>query len=173
MEKLRYEKMQSPVGELTMIESEDGLMRLDFETHHDILDTLLKTGQYVIAGSTLKNRDTIKQLKEYFDGKRKVFDIKLDIRGGSTFYRKVWNELKNIPFGEVRSYQEIAEAAGNKKASRAVGNANAHNPIAIIIPCHRVINADGGLGGFGGGPTVKKTLLAIEGHETYKDYRVS
>lgn len=170
MEKLWYEKMDSPVGEITLIESEKGLMRLDFETHSDMLDTLLKTGEYVIAGNKLKNRSTIKQLKEYFSGKRTEFDVPLDIRGGSDFYRKEWDALLTIPYGQVRSYQEMADKVGSKKACRAIGNANAHNPIAIIIPCHRVINADGGLGGFGGGLKAKKILLAIEGHETYKEY---
>ncbi len=168
MEKLWYEKMKSPVGVLTLIESEKGLMCLAFE-NNKVIDPLLKTGNYVLAGSKLKNRAIIKQLEEYFAGKRKEFDIKLDIRSKSDFDKKVWEQLQKIPYGEVRSYQEIAEAIGNKKASRAVGNANGRNGIVIVIPCHRVINAGGKLGGFGGGLPAKKTLLTIEGHETFME----
>ena len=167
MEKIWYEKMQSPVGVLTLVESEKGLMCLAFE-NNDVLDPLLKTGQYVIASSKLKTQSIIKQLKEYFEGKRTSFDITFDIKEGGEFYKKEWEALLTIPYGEVRSYQQMAEALGNKKASRAVGNANAHNPIAIIIPCHRVINTGGGLGGFGGGLEAKKILLALEGYEEYK-----
>jgi len=89
MEKLWYEKMQSPVGVLTIVESEKGLMRLQFQ-NHEVLDPLLKTGKYVLAGSQLKNRDIINQLEEYFAGKRKEFDIKLDIRSKCDFDKKVW-----------------------------------------------------------------------------------
>jgi len=168
MEKLWYEKMQSPVGVLTLVESEKGLMRLQFE-NHEVLDPLLKTGKYVLAGSKLKNRDIIKQLEEYFAGTRKDFDIVIDVRSDSDFDKKVWEQLQKIPYGEIRSYQEIAEAIGNKKASRAVGNANGRNGIVIVIPCHRVINAGGKLGGFGGGLPAKKILLTIEGHGTFKE----
>ena len=102
-----------------------------------------------------------KQLDEYFSGKRKVFDLPLDPQG-TEFQRSVWRALKEIPYGETRSYKQIANAIGNPKACRAVGMANNKNPIWIIIPCHRVIGADGSLTGYGGGIKMKQKLLEIE-----------
>jgi len=104
---------------------------------------------------------TAMQLKEYFTGKRKKFDIPLNPQG-TDFQRSVWDALQKIPYGKTRSYKQIAQAIGNPKASRAVGMANNKNPIWILIPCHRVIGADGTLVGYGGGFEMKKRLLAIE-----------
>lgn len=101
------------------------------------------------------------QIDEYFDGKRRSFDLPL-LPSGTEFQKKVWNALLEIPFGETRSYQEIAEAAGNPKACRAVGNANNKNPISILIPCHRVIGKNGSMVGYGGGLAIKEQLLALE-----------
>ncbi|MBU8901958.1 MAG: methylated-DNA--[protein]-cysteine S-methyltransferase, partial [Victivallales bacterium] len=102
-----------------------------------------------------------KQLEEYFSGKRKSFCLNLNICG-TDFQKKVWTELLNIPYGETRTYQDIAFAIGNPKASRAVGGANNKNKIPIIIPCHRVIGKGGSLVGFGGGLERKKQLLKLE-----------
>lgn len=102
------------------------------------------------------------QLEEYFNKKRQVFDLPL-APCGTPFYLRVWKELQKIPYGQTRSYKDIAIAAGCPKGYRAVGMANHNNPIAIIIPCHRVIGADGKLGGYAGGISVKKTLLELEG----------
>lgn len=102
------------------------------------------------------------ELSEYFDGKRKVFDIPYKLNG-TEFQKKVWAALAEIPYGETRSYKDIAKRIGNEKACRAVGMANNRNQILIIIPCHRVIGADGSLVGFGCGIDMKKNLLAIEG----------
>ena len=102
------------------------------------------------------------QLKEYFNLKRKKFYIPLDI-GGTEFQMKVWNELKKIPYGKTASYKEIAESIGNVKAVRAVGKANSKNPVPIIIPCHRVIEHSGKLGGYSGGLGIKEKLLELEG----------
>ena len=101
------------------------------------------------------------QLGEYFSGKRKVFDIPINPQG-TKFQLCVWNALKDIPYGETRSYKEIAIATGNHKACRAVGLANNKNPIWIIIPCHRVIGANGTLTGYGGGLEMKQNLLDLE-----------
>jgi methylated-DNA-[protein]-cysteine S-methyltransferase len=101
------------------------------------------------------------QLKEYFDGKRKVFDLPLAPRGTS-FQKKVWKALQGIPYGQTRCYGEIAAKVGNPKASRAVGMANNRNPIAIIIPCHRVIGKDGSLTGYASGLKNKQALLDLE-----------
>jgi O-6-methylguanine DNA methyltransferase len=106
-------------------------------------------------------RETARQLAEYFQGKRTRFDVPLDLRG-TGFRMKVWRALRQIPYGETRSYGEVARAVGNPKASRAVGGANGSNPVGIIVPCHRVIEASGGLGGFGCGLGYKRKLLDLE-----------
>jgi methylated-DNA-[protein]-cysteine S-methyltransferase len=105
-----------------------------------------------------------RQLREYADGKRRTFDVPLRL-DGTAFQSRVWGALSEIPFGDTRSYQDIARAIGRPGASRAVGQANHHNPLAPIIPCHRVVNSSGGLGGYGGGMDLKRTLLAHEGIE--------
>ena len=102
------------------------------------------------------------QLEEYFAGKRRSFTVKLD-PAGTEFQNKVWSALRTIPFGETRSYGEIADQIGSRRAVRAVGAANGRNPLSIIVPCHRVIGADGKLTGFAGGLEVKARLLALEG----------
>jgi len=104
---------------------------------------------------------TAMQLKEYFVGKRKKFDIPLNPQG-TDFQRSVWKALQDIPYGKTRSYKQIAQAIGNPKACRAVGMANNKNPIWILIPCHRVIGTDGSLTGYGGGIEMKKKLLKLE-----------
>jgi methylated-DNA-[protein]-cysteine S-methyltransferase len=103
----------------------------------------------------------LSQLKRYLKGDLKRFDCKLDLKG-TPFERKVWSALVKIPYGQTRSYKEIAQAIGHPKAFRAVGNANGKNSIPLIIPCHRVIESNGGLGGFGHGLKVKKQLLDLE-----------
>ena len=105
--------------------------------------------------------EAVRQLREYFAGKRRDFDLPLAPEG-TDFQRKVWRKLQEIPYGETISYGELAKRVGNPKASRAVGSANGKNRIPIVIPCHRVIAGDGGLGGFGGGLTTKEKLLALE-----------
>lgn len=102
-----------------------------------------------------------KQLESYFNKRLKKFDLPLN-PGGSNFNKKVWNELINIPFGEVRNYKQIAKNIGNPNAYRAVGNANNKNPILIIIPCHRIIKSDGSIGGYRLGEDIKKQLLDLE-----------
>lgn len=104
---------------------------------------------------------TYMQLKEYLSGKRKSFDIEIEMMG-TEFQKKVWKELLNIPYGETRSYKDIATVIGNEKACRAVGNANNKNPIAIIVPCHRVVGSNGSMTGYAGGIDIKEKLLKIE-----------
>lgn len=106
-------------------------------------------------------RETVRQLDEYFAGKRREFSIPIKTHG-TDFQEKVWEALRTIPYGETRTYGQIATQVGNPKASRAVGGANHNNPILILTPCHRVIGADGSLTGFGGGLDVKEALLALE-----------
>jgi methylated-DNA-[protein]-cysteine S-methyltransferase len=106
--------------------------------------------------------EAVRQLREYFAGTRTGFDLPL-APTGTAFQRSVWRQLQEIPYGETISYGELARRVGNPKASRAVGSANGANPLPIVIPCHRVIAGDGTLGGFGGGLSTKRTLLALEG----------
>ena len=102
-----------------------------------------------------------RQLDEYFAGTRTTFDFPLRLQG-TAFQEKVWAALRDIPYGETRSYQQIAQAIGQPKACRAVGMANHRNPIYIVVPCHRVVGANGALTGYGGGLDMKKALLALE-----------
>lgn len=146
-----------PIGRMFI--AEDGL---------GISEVQLISGQdenYYLKNYTIEETNLIKeaalQLKEYFKGKRKAFDIKLNPHG-TEFQKKVWNALLQIPYGETRSYKEIAEAIGNAKACRAVGMANHNNPVMCIIPCHRVIGSDGSLTGYGCGIDIKEKLLKLE-----------
>ena len=108
---------------------------------------------------------TCKQLEEYFSGARTQFTIPIAYPHGTPFQHSVWNALRDIPYGETRSYEDIAVAIGNPKAVRAIGQANTRNPILMLVPCHRVINKNGTIGGFGCGVEVKKQLLQLEGLE--------
>lgn len=116
-------------------------------------------------GDTLKETEIIKQailqLNEYLNGQRKFFELNLKPKG-TEFQKKVWKALQNIPYGETRTYKQIAEAIENPKACRAVGMANNKNPIFIVIPCHRVIGTDGSLTGYGAGLPIKEKLLSLE-----------
>ncbi|MDR2964184.1 MAG: methylated-DNA--[protein]-cysteine S-methyltransferase [Treponema sp.] len=113
------------------------------------------------ANETPLIKKTVQQLDEYFSKKRKTFNLPLSLNG-TEFQLKVWNTLQKIPYGETCSYGELAKMIGNPKASRAVGMANNKNPVVIIIPCHRVIGADGSLTGYAGGLDIKKILLGLE-----------
>ena len=127
--------------------------------------TCIKTDEFTESSGQKKPNtltDTVaKQLDEYFSGKRQKFDVPLN-PNGTNFQLSVWNALQNIPYGETRSYKQVAEAIGNPKACRAVGLANNKNPIWILIPCHRVIGANGALTGYGGGLEMKRKLLELE-----------
>ena len=147
----RFVVVQSPVGDLTLTEENSALTGLYF-------------GRRSLEGEeglTALLERAFQQLEEYFAGKRKQFDLPLSLRG-TEFQRQVWAALRDIPYGETRSYGQIAQAVGRPKAVRAVGMANHRNPISIIVPCHRVVGADGSLTGYGGGLENKKFLLALE-----------
>jgi len=101
-------------------------------------------------------------MREYFSSKRQDFDVQLSYEGATKFQQQVWNALSKIPYGEVRTYAEVAKAVRRPKAARAVGNANHGNPFPLVVPCHRVV-ASNGLGGYGGGEDVKRYLLQLEG----------
>ncbi|HRN26425.1 MAG: methylated-DNA--[protein]-cysteine S-methyltransferase [Ignavibacteriaceae bacterium] len=126
-----------------------------------------KESKEISAATKLRNTDPylfgiFNQLKEYFDGTRKKFDVPLDVEG-TEFQKRVWKELQKIPYGKTISYKTLSEKLGDVKAIRAVGTANGKNPIAIIIPCHRVIGADGKLTGYASGLDIKEKLLHLEG----------
>lgn len=153
---LVFTEMESPIGKLRL-EARDGAL----------CGVILPTARHPVApsGTRVRGDATLvlaaRQLREYFDGVRKTFDIPLCFEG-STFQKIVWKSLLEIPFAETRSYGEQARALGRPTASRAVGGANGRNPIAIVVPCHRVIGSDGSLTGYGGGETMKRWLLDHE-----------
>ena len=132
----------------------------DFITHLHLPSTTALLDGFTKRESPVV-REAFRQLELYLDGKLREFDLPMRPEG-TPFMKRVWSELVKVPYGATTSYKELAEASGNPKAVRAVGTANAKNPIAIFIPCHRVINTGGKLGGYGGGLDLKKTLLELE-----------
>lgn len=128
-------------------------------THMELAEEIEYKDVNICETELIKN--AAKQLEEYLNGSRKIFDLPLNPQG-TEFQRKVWNALCDIPFGETRSYKQVAVTIGNPKASRAIGMANNKNPIMIIIPCHRVIGSNGKLVGYAGGLDIKDKLLSIE-----------
>ncbi len=148
--------MPSPVGLLTMIAGDDGLAAILWEN-----DDPKRVRLNSMEGDHPVLREAERQLGEYFAGARRAFTLPLDF-AGTDFQKSVWQALLTIPFGETRSYAQIARQIGKPKAVRAVGAANGRNPISIVAPCHRVIGANGKLTGFAGGLEVKAHLLALE-----------
>jgi methylated-DNA-[protein]-cysteine S-methyltransferase len=155
---LAYKIIESPVGKLKLIGSDQGLVAILWENDKPrrvpLRDLQENNGHRILV-------KTEQQLKEYFAGKRKEFSVALDMRGTS-FQNNVWNALLAIPFGETRTYGQLAKQLGRPRASRAVGAANGRNPVSIIVPCHRVIGSSGKLTGFAGGLDKKAHLLDLE-----------
>jgi methylated-DNA-[protein]-cysteine S-methyltransferase len=150
--------MDSPIGRLLLTSDGEALTGLYMEPSHKAQST---EGWVLDAGIT-PLAATLRQLKEYFAGTRREFDLPLRL-AGTAFQQRVWRELTAIPFGVTWSYGQLARRIGKPSASRAVGLANGRNPIAVLVPCHRVIGADGSLTGYGGGLERKRWLLAHEG----------
>src|SRR5262249_53890607 len=153
-----YKWIDSPVGRLKLVATDDGVAAILWEQD--------RPRRVRLAAATEDDRhpvlvDAERQLAEYFAGRRRTFSLKLD-PAGTPFQRKVWRALLTIPFGETRSYGQIAQQIGNPSATRAVGAANGRNPISIIAPCHRVVGSTGKLTGFAGGLETKAFLLALE-----------
>ena len=155
---LSYCYMASPVGQLKLVANEQALVAILWDNENPKRVRLAELIEDVSHPILL---NTQQQLIEYFSGQRKVFDIPLDFEG-TDFQKKVWSALLTIPYGETRSYKQIAQQLGHEKAVRAVGAANGKNPISIIAPCHRVIGAGGALVGFAGGLDKKEILLRLE-----------
>ena len=153
-----YKRVQSPVGQLTLVASDGGLAAILWENDRPQRVPLRleveDNGHPVLV-------EAERQLAEYFGGRRRQFSLRLD-PSGTPFQRKVWNALLTIPFGETRSYAQIARQIGQPTAVRAVGAANGRNPLSIVAPCHRVIGSSGALTGFAGGLDIKARLLALE-----------
>ncbi len=147
----------TPFKRVKIIEEDNKIIRLSFDEKDNF-------GEFELKDTELLNQTT-KQLDEYFEGKRKKFELSLN-PSGTEFMKKVWKALEEIPYGETKSYKQIAETIKNPKASRAVGMANNKNPIPIIIPCHRVIGANGELVGYALGLEMKKLLLELEKGDT-------
>ena len=153
-----FKSIDSPVGKLKLVASGAGLAAILWENDPPgrvRLEVLAEDRNHPVL------LEAEKQLSEYFAGQRTSFDLRLDF-AGTEFQRKVWKALLEIPFGETRTYGQIARQLGNPNAMRAVGAANGRNPISIVAPCHRVIGADGDLTGFAGGLKVKEYLLGME-----------
>ena len=153
-----YKTMKSPVGELKLVASDNGLTAILWENDDPRRVRLAPLSEDTKHPVLL---ETERQLNDYFGGKRKSFSLKLDF-SGTEFQKRVWAALLTIPFGETRTYGQLALHLGNPKATRAVGAANGRNPVAVIVPCHRVIGANGTLTGYGGGLPRKKWLLDHE-----------
>jgi methylated-DNA-[protein]-cysteine S-methyltransferase len=175
--KLFWESWDSPFGKITVSCSGKGVRELQFglgklrangnasrsAAKHRATGTaaeIVRAGESREPGARIA-RQAIAELQEYAAGRRKRFTLPLDLQG-TPFQRKVWKALCAIPYGETRSYLQIARAAGNPRASRAVGMANHWNPVAIVVPCHRVIASDGTLGGYAGGLEMKAKMLRLE-----------
>ncbi len=150
--------VESPVGKLKVVASDKGLVAILWEN-----DSPNRVPFHEPPGDEKHPAllETERQLGEYFAGKRRTFSVDLDMRG-TPFQKEVWKALLSIPFGQTRSYRQLAEHLGNPRAARAVGAANGRNPVSIIVPCHRVIGSSGKLTGFAGGLEAKAYLLGLE-----------
>lgn len=154
-----YTIVKSPVGKLLLTGNGESLTGLDFQEGPHPFKPKRDWVQ-----DDARFAQVVKQLKAYFAGDLKQFDLPLAPRG-TDFQMGVWKALRSIPYGETISYGQLADQIGNPRAVRAVGGANGKNPIAIIVPCHRVIGSDGTLTGFGGGLPIKEALLRLEGSQ--------
>lgn len=150
-------RIDSPLGPLVLAADDDGLRHIEFRDNRHPADRSSWHG-----GDSLVLQTAEIQLREYFAGERHNFDLALAPRG-TPFQRSVWQALADIPYGQAISYATLARRLGNPDATRAVGAANGRNPLPIVLPCHRVIGADGALVGFGGGLSIKQQLLRMEG----------
>jgi len=171
MNTCKYDIIRIPLGSLTIIFTDKGICRIRIwmqdpncpPIHPDPAKDPVSHKTCPAPHPQKLHLEWKQQLESYFQGKRVTFTIPLDIQEGTAFRRNVWRVLQEIPYGKTRSYRWVAEQIGNPRAFRAVGRANGANPIPILVPCHRVIQADGTLGGFSCGTNIKKELLSLEG----------
>lgn len=163
---LHYGEMDSPVGTLTIISDGEKVIRVDYGTFAELKDKVEKWGRRFLAHIMFSHKPekvehVIAELRDYFQGKRKDFTFDVAFYG-TPFQQKVWYALNDIPYGETRTYKDIAQAIDNPKAVRAVGGAVNKNPFSITVPCHRVIGTNGKMIGYGGGLDKKEFLLVHE-----------
>jgi methylated-DNA-[protein]-cysteine S-methyltransferase len=159
-----YRTLDTPVGLLLLAATEFGLVRVayDTENHEAVLQQLAEKISPRILQTPLRLDSVVRELEEYFAGRRRRFTIALDWRLSNGFRSTVLHHLPEIGYGATATYAAVAQLAGNPKAVRAVGSACATNPLPVIVPCHRVVRADGTMGGYLGGPVAKRTLLELE-----------
>jgi methylated-DNA-[protein]-cysteine S-methyltransferase len=159
-----YTTIDSPVGTLLLAATPKGLVRVayDIEDHDRVLDTLSQRLSPRVLRAPKRLDTAARELGEYFSGQRRVFDLPLDLSLSKGFRQLVQRHLPEIGYGQTRTYKQVAELVGNPKAVRAVGTACATNPLPVVVPCHRVLPANGAPGGYVGGPDAKKTLLSLE-----------
>ena len=160
-----YRTLDTPVGTLLLAATPVGLVRVayDVEGHDTVLAALADRVSPRVLRAPARLDLTARELDEYFAGTRRAFDVPLDRRLSSGFRAEVLAHLPEIAYGHTESYAQVAAAAGNAKAVRAVGTACATNPLPVVVPCHRVVRADGSWGGYVGGPDAKRALLTLEG----------
>jgi methylated-DNA-[protein]-cysteine S-methyltransferase len=160
-----YTEVDSPFGRLLLAATPRGLVKLAFplEPPENVLEQLAERVSPRVLESPAQLDPVRRELDRYFEGKLREFDLPLDWRLSNGFRRRVLRATARIPYGRTRSYSEVAKRAGNQRAVRAAGTALGHNPIPIVVPCHRVVRTGGAIGNYGGGPEMKKALLELEG----------
>jgi len=165
-----YATLDSPVGRLLIATSDRGLLSIayldDDRTEDAVLERLAARVSPRLLAAPRRVEEPRRELEEYFAGHRDHFEVPVDWRLTSGFARRVLRATARIPFGAVSTYKQVASEAGSPRAFRAAGNALGTNPLPIVVPCHRVLHADGGLGGYTGGIVRKRTLLEVEGYKT-------
>lgn len=164
MTQVAYQIVDTPIGQLLLATTERGVVRVAFEGD-GFAQVLKDLGERVgpcVAEPTAQLETAVREVSEYFAGQRREFEVPQDFSLSTGFRNTVQRYLSSIPYGSTQSYGDVARGVGNPKAVRAVGSACATNPLPIIVPCHRVVRSDGGLGGYGGGLSVKQTLLDLE-----------
>jgi len=159
-----YRTVDSPLGPLLLAATGEGLVRVAFscEDHDAVLARLASDISPRILRTSRRLDEAAHQLDEYFAGKRRAFSVPVDLQLAHGFRRSVLDQLRRIPYGVTQSYAALARAAGNPSAVRAAASACSHNPVPLVVPCHRVVRSDGTAGDYRGGPEAKRTLLAME-----------
>lgn len=159
-----YRTLDSPIGGLLLAATPDGLVRVAFECEgfDAVLARLAAEISPRILRDPRRTESAARQIEEYFSGRRRAFEVPVDLRLVRGFRRTVVEHLRDIPYGRTESYAAVARAAGNPSAVRAVGSACSHNPVPVVVPCHRVVRSDGSIGQYLGGTAAKEALLALE-----------
>lgn len=168
---LAYRVVDSPIGALLVAASASGVVRIAFEVegHDRVLDELAESVSSRVLHAPARTDDVARQLEQYFAGDRRGFDVDVDLQLVGGFRRQVIEHLVEIPYGRTASYGSVAQGLGNAGASRAVGSACSHNPVPVVLPCHRVVRSDGSIGQYLGGTEAKVLLLELESGRSAAD----